>query len=333
MDFSRTTKVYRKKPINFHVSDNYLFEKEWEKEIVQNETVSYSNVTILPNLVVLQKNKIITEIITRSNYKKTFKNYIKRVKLKTIKINQSIWLTDLWSNNYFHWFTDTFPRLLLAEKHYPDIPIIIPAYFNQYPYITESLKVFPKTKILWLRNYQKFRIKELIYIAHTAPTGNYNETLIKEVSNKLREKFELNKISANSKTIISRQSAPNRKIINCNQLVKPLNKNNINNIIFENKTWIEQIRIAANTNMLIGTHGAGLTNMLFMPPKSKVLELRRKDDTQNNCYFSLASALNIDYSYQLCEVDDYSKTTQENDFYVDINKFEKNINSLIAESF
>lgn len=41
--------------------------------------------------------------------------------------------------------------------------------------------------------------------------------------------------------------------------------------------------------------------MLFMPDGTKVIEFRKKNDDHNNCYFSLASALNLKYYYMLCE--------------------------------
>jgi len=81
---------------------------------------------------------------------------------------------------------------------------------------------------------------------------------------------------------------------------------------------------------LIGIHGAGLTNILFMPKGASVLELRRKDDSHNNCYFSLASALELNYFYQLCEVDNENIVTQVNDFLVDKIILEKNIKAILG---
>ena len=39
-----------------------------------------------------------------------------------------------------------------------------------------------------------------------------------------------------------------------------------------------QIRMYANTDILIGLHGAGLTNIIFMPPNSLVVELAAQFD-------------------------------------------------------
>jgi capsular polysaccharide biosynthesis protein len=68
--------------------------------------------------------------------------------------------------------------------------------------------------------------------------------------------------------------------------------------------------------LLIGVHGAGLTNMMFMQKGNKVLELRKRDDKYNNCYFGLASACELDYYYLSCDVDNRQAKTQETNFIV-----------------
>ena len=78
-----------------------------------------------------------------------------------------------------------------------------------------------------------------------------------------------------------------------------------------------------DTKCLIGLHGAGLTNMLFMSEKTNVLELRNEEDSHNNCYFSLASDLNLDYYYQLNKGD--RKDTHEVNVTVDILLLKQNI--------
>ena len=68
---------------------------------------------------------------------------------------------------------------------------------------------------------------------------------------------------------------------------------------FEDYSLKKQIELMSQTKSLIGLHGSGLTNMLFMPKNGQILELRNQNDAQNNCYFALASDLNHKYYYQL----------------------------------
>ena len=75
------------------------------------------------------------------------------------------------------------------------------------------------------------------------------------------------------------------------------------------KTFEEQIKIYHGANIIGGLHGGGLTNILFMNPGTKLLEVRRENDNLNNCYYTLASELGINYYY-------VNSKSQGDDLYV-----------------
>ena len=50
------------------------------------------------------------------------------------------------------------------------------------------------------------------------------------------------------------------------------------------------------TVVLLGVHGAGMTNMLFLPDGAPVIELLN-DEHGDPCYFLLASCLGLPYFY------------------------------------
>ncbi len=74
----------------------------------------------------------------------------------------------------------------------------------------------------------------------------------------------------------------------------------------------------SETKILVGFHGAGLTNMLFMQPGGKVLEIRPDGTPVNNCFFTQANALNHHYYYVLSNPIDGD--THLSDFTVDTEK-------------
>jgi hypothetical protein len=53
------------------------------------------------------------------------------------------------------------------------------------------------------------------------------------------------------------------------------------------------------------------------------LELKTTGDSQNLCYFSLASALQVKYLYQFCDGD--GRSVQDANIVVDLALLEKNI--------
>jgi capsular polysaccharide biosynthesis protein len=56
------------------------------------------------------------------------------------------------------------------------------------------------------------------------------------------------------------------------------------------------VEILARTNLLVAQHGAGLSNMVWMPPGSAVLEIRPPlVPTINEIFANLASSRDFDY--------------------------------------
>jgi hypothetical protein len=69
--------------------------------------------------------------------------------------------------------------------------------------------------------------------------------------------------------------------------------------------------------------------MLFMRSGS-VLELRHQTDRIRNWYFTMSSALNLNYFYQLCPPANEAEDPHTVDLYVDPTELEKNLHLLIG---
>ena len=65
-----------------------------------------------------------------------------------------------------------------------------------------------------------------------------------------------------------------------------------------------------------------------MASGSRVLELRRRGDRENNCYFSLASALDLPYDYLQCGVTDEREPTRTAEFVVDADALGRVLSSM-----
>ena len=98
-------------------------------------------------------------------------------------------------------------------------------------------------------------------------------------------------------TIIDRQTK-HRNIVNLDELVSVLQKKNKNFLVrkvhFSHRMpFLEQIAVSANTDVLIGMHGAGLTHCLFLPDDAVLFELFNCDD--EFCYKDLARLRGVKY--------------------------------------
>ena len=98
----------------------------------------------------------------------------------------------------------------------------------------------------------------------------------------------------------------------------------------EHLSFAEQVRLTAGARYLVSNHGAGLTNMLWMKAGSNILELRHFSDSINNCYFTLASALKLNYFYQSCEPENAAEDPHSANLRVDIQSLKANLELMLG---
>ena len=118
------------------------------------------------------------------------------------------------------------------------------------------------------------------------------------------------------KIYISRSKAKKRFVANEKELSAFLSSLGFQIVHFENHSLEQQIKIVSESKVIIGLHGAGLTNMLFLPKQSMVFELISKEKNWYNwCYQNMANALNLKYYQIECET---SKAIDDYNVYVDL---------------
>lgn len=314
-------------PKNLDENDLSLFEHELSKKIMATTINKIKDADILIDDIFSFNNLKFfsddTHVNGLSNLGK-LKRLLMFINSSADKINKGIWITDNWSTGYFHWLTDAIPRLIISEKIIDKHLVLLPREYKKIHFIKQSLDMLD-IEVDFFDSKKRLHIKELLIPSHTAPSGSYNKKVINDVRNRFSSK---NEIIPYKKIYISRQKAKKRKIVNESELISLLKSYNFEIHFFEDYNFYDQVKLMQQTTHLIGLHGAGLTNMLFMNKKSKILELRNNGDSHNNCYFSLASDLEHEYYYTLNEGN--SKDTNAVDINVNLEKLIETIEKVIA---
>lgn len=205
--------------------------------------------------------------------------------------------TDRFSNGYFHWVTETLPRLWWLRSELAGYELVLPAFASRFGYMTESLALFPGLTTRTLDPKTRWALGEATLVPATAPTGNYRPALVGGLGTAWRAK--VGPRAPFRKLYVSRSKAARRRIANEDEVRTFLESQGFETVHLEGLAFADQVRLLAETEHLVSNHGAGLTNMLFMVPGSRVTEIRLEDDAHNNCFFSLARALDLDYRYHL----------------------------------
>ena len=210
--------------------------------------------------------------------------------------------------------------------------LFLPAKYRRYSFALTSLEKFGITKkqIVFLRRKSNIKVKEATF----ATTAEWHPAALHKIREILLQAPKKTNLDLGKKIYISREKQVLRFVENEKEVVALLEKYGFKKIITETLSYEEQISICSNAEYLVSPHGAGLTNLLFMPKNSSVLELTvdltrfRPFLTE---YHRLSSMLDIRYFNQACEMGPNStlKDSHQASLVVDLTKLEKNLQLML----
>ena len=297
----------RKLPVNFKQEDAPAFDHEIIYEsipvyLLELKDIFYTGLGVVETLEkesLPDEFRLYNATKAHSNLPFLFTICKKKIRNRYHIIREPVvFIIDIRSNNYFHWISEVLPRLLAAKDKIDKNPVILPAKFKELPFVSDSLN-YLGFKFRFMEKFSLYKLKHIFFVSHFSIIGNYHDEIIQRTRMVLRSAGMGRE--NNELIYISRDKAKRRKIANEEELVKILKAHDFKIILCEELSFYEQAAIFSHAKFLISIHGAGLANMMFMEHESKVLEIRYKNDFQNNCYFSLASALQLKYYYFLAD--------------------------------
>lgn len=104
-----------------------------------------------------------------------------------------------------------------------------------------------------------------------------------------------NRESSPERIYVSRERSTGRRIKNETELRLLLEEFGFTTIYSETLTFSEQVRIFSGASHIVAPHGAGLTNIVFCKPNTKILELFHPFYA-SPAYFYVARSCGLDYS-------------------------------------
>lgn len=222
--------------------------------------------------------------------------------------------------NYYHWMFHVIGRLSVLKALELDINDFDHIVLNK-PYKKfqdQSIKDFclPQDKLVFIDNGELLQIENAVL-----PSYLYFHPMVPHF---LRRHYlkNSNSINTSKKIYISRRKSTIRKLIEEDLLVELLvNEFGYQEVFLEDHSIDEQAVILHQADFVIAPHGAGLPNIIYCNPGTKVLEILPYSWT-NVIYWIYAEYQHLEYSVFLAG-DKNAQPDGYLDYNIDIKKFKQ----------
>jgi hypothetical protein len=200
--------------------------------------------------------------------------------------------------NYFHWLFEAVSRWLLASPSLPeDMPLVTPKLDPMERLALQAAGV-PDERLVELPDSALLRFSELFVIDR----GVRQSVQIAPAAARALRDLGAKEPATRLRLFISRANARRRRIVNDAELASTLERHGFTTLRAEELTVPEQIDLFASAEVVLGMHGAGLTNSVFCPAGTTILELQPSglDRARIMLFWHLAAACGHRYVQVVC---------------------------------
>ncbi|MBA2113680.1 glycosyltransferase family 61 protein [Bremerella alba] len=218
------------------------------------------------------------------------------------------------SSNYFHFLIEAIPKLRLFAKSGVQVDNLYAPMSRSYQREMLSLfgvdtnKVIPEShhahvqgdNVYVPNNQHAVRSEETQFLFETAAGQPWSK--VKQEPRKL--------------VYVSRGRMKLRNCLNENEFMPKLEKLGFERHYLETMSVREQVELFQQADVIMGPHGAGLGNMVFAPPGTKVIELGTPYRPYD-CFAELSAACGHSFYWYLANPVDGNMVTDESNMWVD----------------
>lgn len=208
-------------------------------------------------------------------------------------------LIPRYPTNYYHWIVETLPKIrylqMFEQQTGTDVTVLVSG--NAPPFVEETL-----SRIGWPENRIKYA-SESMYAIRNLIVPPYPERSRAELD-WLRETIlgsvldEQTTAASSSNVYISRSNAIARRVVNEDEVMEVLEPYGFERYHLEDRSLAENVRLFNNADVVVGPHGAGLTDIIFTEDCTLVELFGAR---LNKAYEKLSKTLGVEYDPMYCQ--------------------------------
>ncbi|MBD0345390.1 MAG: glycosyltransferase family 61 protein [Coleofasciculus sp. Co-bin14] len=232
-----------------------------------------------------------------------------------------VFLSMPWHHNLYHWLIEILPRLSLYEQSEDinNLRLVMPSSVPGF--IRDSLALAGYLdKVLFLED-GVYHFEQLHLLSRLSPSSMPSPVAIKW----LNENLARPKSSKKRRTYVSRADAKYRFVTNELEVQDLLSEFGFEKVVLSDYTLEEKILIFQESEMVIGSSGAGFSGIAFMEPGSLFLEFF-SNGHYADCFYNMANLKNLKYGFLVGKKDGLG-------FSIDTTQLRMVVEKVIADGF
>lgn len=204
-----------------------------------------------------------------------------------VRLERATWILERVYHNHSHWLTAHLPKILLLRQRQGLEDVLLPR--ERTPAMDGSLRLVG----LAPEEFRSFDPAAPLVVDELTIVGT--DRFRPELLRMVPEAIGVQGAPAGSRRVfISRASALRRRLLNEDEIWPILAAEGFERVEMEHLSFESQVAVMQNTAVLVAPHGAGLTNMMFCPLGTHVVEIADLGFPNPN-FYALASAMRHKY--------------------------------------
>jgi len=180
-------------------------------------------------------------------------------------------------DNYYHWMMECIPAIAnyQMDPEFANGMLLLPNARNFPHYVLPAIRLatcFRQLPDIFLAGRQQLPIRQLVFSSFLHPQSGPSR-FANKIFDRMVSHIKKSTGLPHRRLYVSREDAPGRPIANENALIALMIRHGIEPVVPGRLSQADQISTFHDANLIIGTHGAGLTNTVFMQPGSLLYEL------------------------------------------------------------
>ena len=209
------------------------------------------------------------------------------------RLARAVWIAERVYDNHSHWLTAHLPKILLLARQRMLCDMVLP--IRRTAVIDASLRMLglDPASFAQVDTDRPIDIDELVMVE----TDRFRPDLLRPVREALWHALDPDLAPSavpHRRVFITREGARGRQLLGEAALRPELEARGFEMVRMEALDFPAQVRLMAETAVVLAPHGAGLTNILFCPEGAQVAEIADVAYANPN-FYALACAMGLGY--------------------------------------